>query len=113
MTRVTHHKLIRDLVPQKIEKTGAAYHVRVLDDVAYTQALFEKIKEEAGELARAESREEFLNEYADLMIVLDASAAVYELSKADIALALKENLERKGGFEKRLFLEWTEEQKNN
>ena len=109
MRRVTHSKLIRDLVPEKIEKSGATYYARALDDAAYRQALFEKIKEEATELARATSREEFLNEYADLLVVLDASAEEYELSKAEIALALKENLEKKGGFEKRLFLEWTEE----
>ena len=39
------------------------------------QELLKKVVEEAGGLARSRSREDFLREYADLMVVLDALTA--------------------------------------
>ena len=108
MARVEFNKLIRDRIKEKIEENGDTCEVKVLDDQAFEAALREKLIEEANELAKSASREEFLSEYADLMVVLDELASRYELSEADIKLALLESMEKKGGFKNRQFLVWSE-----
>lgn len=109
MARVTYNKLIRDHVKEKIESKGDACEVEVLqDDDKFKAALQAKLIEEATELSKTEKREDFLAEYADLMVVLDELARLHDLSAADIKIALVENLEKKGGFAKRHFLLWSE-----
>ena len=108
MARVEFNKLIRDRVKERIEENGDACEVESLNDDTFVAALREKLKEEAEELASAKSREDFLSEYADLMVVLDELASRYELSEADVKLALVESLEKKGGFKNRHFLRWSE-----
>ena len=79
------------------------------DETEFQQELLKKVVEESTALAHVRSREEFLKEYADLMVVLDALTASLELSPADIKLALEENLEQKGGYKKRHFLHWSDD----
>lgn len=106
--RVFYNKLVRDGIPNKIEKNGGEYEVRPLnDDSEFQQELLKKVREEAGALSSVRSREDFLSEYADLMVVLDALTHLLEFSEADIRMALTENMEKKGGFKERLFLHWS------
>jgi len=109
MSSVFYNKLIRDRIPEKITSQGEACEVRAItDDEEYQQELLKKVTEEAAGLAQARSREDFLREYADLSIVLDALTAHLDFSPADISLALKESMEKKGGFKERLFLHWSD-----
>ena len=109
MDRVFYNKLVRDQVPDKIAARNEAYEVRKVENSSeYVQELLKKVKEEAGALAHTTSREEFLAEYADLMVVLDALTAHMEFSEADIQTALSENVSRKGLYKKRYFLHWSE-----
>ncbi len=109
MARVEYNKLIRDRVKEKIESKGDACEVSVLkDESAFKAALLEKLVEEATEISKTSNREDFLAEYADLMVVLDSLTDLYELSGADIKLALVESLEKKGGFKEQHFLKWSE-----
>ncbi|MFT5037090.1 MAG: putative house-cleaning noncanonical NTP pyrophosphatase (MazG superfamily) [Candidatus Azotimanducaceae bacterium] len=110
MSRVYYNKLIRDGIPDKIEKKGEKYEVRELSDTQeFHQELLKKIVEESHGVAHARTREEFLDEYADLMVVLMAVEKEMELSEADIKLAIEDNVTRKGKFEQRLFLHWSED----
>jgi predicted house-cleaning noncanonical NTP pyrophosphatase (MazG superfamily) len=108
MPRVTYNKLVRDLIPERIEKSGEHARVRVLTTAEFSDELRKKLLEEAAELTQAHTRDDVLKEYADLMVVLDFIALEHEFSKADIHDALTRNLEAKGSFEKRFFLEYTE-----
>ena len=106
--RIYYNKLVRDGIKDKIESKGEACEVRELtDDSEYQQELLKKIAEEASALAMVRSRNEFLDEYADLMVVLDALTAQLEISEADIQVAIKENVERKGLYKKRHYLHWS------
>jgi predicted house-cleaning noncanonical NTP pyrophosphatase (MazG superfamily) len=108
MKKIYYNKLVRDLVKEKIEGKGEACSVRVIEDAAeYEQELLKKILEEAGALAHTRSRAEFLSEYADLMVVLDALTHQLEFSEADIKTALSENVEKKGLYKSRHFLHWS------
>ena len=110
MARVYYNKLVRDGIKAKIEGNGEECEVRANEDSAeFQQELLKKVAEEASALARTRTRVDFLDEYADLMVVLDTLTAVLELSEAEVSLALKENLERKGGYRERHFLLWSDD----
>jgi len=106
--RVYYNKLVRDLTKDKIEGKGEACGIRTIDDVQeLQQELLKKVIEEATAVAHAKSREAFLEEYADLMVVLDSLTELLELSEADIKMTLEDNIERKGKYTYRHFLEWS------
>lgn len=108
--RVYYNKLVRDDIKDKIELKGEACEVRELVDGAeFQQELLKKIQEEASALAKVRSRKDFLHEYADLMVVLDALTKELEISEAEITVAMKENVERKGLYKKRHYLHWSED----
>jgi len=110
MSRVYYNKLVRDLIPQRIKGEGEACEIRKLtDDAEFEQELLKKVPEEARGVAMARSREEFLSEYADLMVVLDALTHHYGFTEADIRVAVTENVAKKGLYKKRHFLHWSDE----
>lgn len=110
MKKVFYNKLVRDGIKTKIEGLGEACSVRVLsDDVEFEQELFKKVLEEASALAHVRNRVDFLAEYADLMVVLDALTAKLEITEAELRVAMTENVTKKGLFKNRHFLEWSED----
>jgi predicted house-cleaning noncanonical NTP pyrophosphatase (MazG superfamily) len=110
MKKVYYNKLVRDTIKDKIEKKGEACSVRIItDDNEFEQELFKKVLEEATALAYVRTRQEFLTEYADLMVVLDALTHTLEISEADIQIVMTENVAKKGLFKNKHFLEWSED----
>lgn len=108
MSRVYYNKLVRDLIPEKISNQGEKFDIRILEDNAeFEQELLKKVSEEARGVAMSRSREEFLTEYADLMVVLDALTHHYGFSEADIRAAMAENVSKKGLYKLRHFLHWS------
>jgi predicted house-cleaning noncanonical NTP pyrophosphatase (MazG superfamily) len=107
--KVFYNKLVRDGIEAKIQKNGESCEVRAItDEEEFQQELLKKVREEAEGLSRAGSREEFLQEYADLMVVLDALTHLMEFSEADIKTAIEENVAQKGLYKKRHFLHWSD-----
>lgn len=108
--RVYYNKLVRDLIKGKIEAKGESCEVRELTDSAeFQQELLKKVREEASALSHVRSRKDFLDEYADLMVVLDALTANLEISEAELALAMQENVTKKGLYKEKHFLHWSED----
>lgn len=108
MARVYYNKLVRDHIQDKILSKGSQCEVReIVADEEFVQELLKKVKEEAGGLAMARTREEFLLEYVDLMVVLDALTAQFEISEAEIRVAMTENVAQKGLYKHRQFLHWS------
>jgi predicted house-cleaning noncanonical NTP pyrophosphatase (MazG superfamily) len=106
--RVYYNKLVRDLIKDRIEAKGESCSIRTIDDVQeYQQELLKKVLEEAGALAHTRSREQFLEEYCDLMVVLDSLTDILELSEAEIKEAMEHNIARKGRYTYRHFLAWS------
>jgi len=108
METIEHNKLVRDRILEIVEQTGDTYEaVTIENDNDFRLALLEKLLEEAAELTMATTREEFLAEYADLMVVLDVLTGQYDFSEAEVKLAIETNVEQKGLFEKRVWLQST------
>lgn len=110
MKKVYYNKLVRDGIKEKIERLGEECSVRVIvDEAEFEQELLKKVAEEANALARVRNREDFLNEYCDLMVVLDALTHKLEISEAEIKVAMTDNVAKKGLFKYHHFLEWSED----
>ena len=102
-----YDKLVRDKIPEIIENNGEEAIVRVLDDNEYRRELCWKLKEEVNEVLNATSKEQLIEELADVLEVLKAIANLEEKSMADVIEVAQEKKLEKGGFQKRLFLEKT------
>jgi len=108
MKKVYYNKLVRDRIKDKIEGKGEECSVRPIEDVdEFIQELLKKVIEESDALAHSRTREQFLSEYADLMVVLDALTSTLEISEADLRIAMEENVEKKGLYKLRHFLNWS------
>lgn len=103
MEKVHYNKLIRDRIPEKMDKVGAAYEVRTLSPEEYEQALLKKVEEEASALPSATSSEEL----ADVVDVIEEIKRLKGITNEQLANAQTKAFEKKGGFEKRLFLLWS------
>lgn len=109
MPRIRYRKLVRDRIPEIISERGLRCGLRRLRNSHFARALREKIREEADELAVASDRRAVLNELVDLQELLEAYRRLLGVGQSRfIALVRRKRIER-GGFTKRLFLEYTDE----
>jgi predicted house-cleaning noncanonical NTP pyrophosphatase (MazG superfamily) len=110
INRVYYNKLVRDNVPAKIEAKHQRCEYRKITDVQeLQQELFKKIKEEAASLAMVRTKEEFLEEYSDLMVVFDTLLRQLEIDIEEVKEARKNNLIKKGGYKHGYFLLWSDD----
>jgi predicted house-cleaning noncanonical NTP pyrophosphatase (MazG superfamily) len=100
----TYNKLVRDRIPEVIEKTGKSFNTRVLSQEEYIKELKKKSYEELEEYMSAETNEEALEEIADLLEILHAFAAVHGSSIDKVEEIRKMKVEKRGGFQERIFL---------
>jgi predicted house-cleaning noncanonical NTP pyrophosphatase (MazG superfamily) len=102
-------KLVRDLVPEIIEKQGKIPICYRASDEEYKLFLKEKLKEEACEFLQAESRAESMEELADVLEVLDAIYVAYQFDKASLDDLKKDKNMKRGGFKQKIILDKIEE----
>lgn len=99
------NKLVRNKIPDVIQANGEIAHYHVIeDDDAYLDALLKKDIEEGIELAQDTN----LEELADKLEVLYAIAKVCGYKPEQVEQARVEKAIKRGGFDKRIFLESTE-----
>jgi len=103
-----YNKLVRDKIPEIIEKDGEKPFIRILDDVEYRKELKKKIKEEAEELSLAENNQDLIKEIGDVLEVLEYIEKSFGLDKEEILKVKEERKQKRGGFDKKIFLEKTE-----
>ena len=109
MNRKTYNKLIRDKIPEIIQKDNATPKVSILDDEQFSSALKEKLIEEAKELQEAKTQEEILNELSDVLQLVESIASNNKLTIEEIKNQKEAKKIKRGGFEKKLFLEYVDE----
>ena len=97
-------KLVRDLIPDLIERSGRTPQVRRLGEAEYVDALHRKLLEEAEELRAADPGSR-LEEAADVYEVLLAIARTLDVDMATVAATADAKRAARGGFERRIWLE--------
>ncbi|HAU07770.1 MAG: hypothetical protein UW46_C0004G0064 [Candidatus Yanofskybacteria bacterium GW2011_GWF1_44_227] len=107
MKKIFYNKLIRDRIPEKIKRNGGDYAIEKLNKKAFEAALLTKVGEEASGLLSSKTREEITSELADIIAVIDEIKKFKKITDKQISQALEENFNKKGGFDKRLFLIWS------
>ena len=106
--KIIHNKLIRDNIPEIIEKDNKTCKVRVLDDAEYLACLKDKLLEEGNEVKLASDRSEVIKEIADVLEVLDAIKGCYGITDEEVMVVKNKKVSSNGAFNKRLFLEYVE-----
>jgi predicted house-cleaning noncanonical NTP pyrophosphatase (MazG superfamily) len=106
--RVTYNKLVRDQVPEIIGQDGHRAVTRVLDGDGFLAELLAKLVEEARE-ARAASADDLPAELADVLEVLQSAVVAAGLTWDELLAVAAGKRARRGGFSRRLFLEYVEQ----
>jgi len=107
MKRVYYWKLIRDKIPEKIKNSGNEFETRQLSKPEFLKELLKKAVEESKELLNSKNKKETIEEIADVLDVIDEILKFKKITPRQIADQKKKNLEKKGGFGKRLYLIWS------
>ena len=100
----TYNKLVRDKIPEIIEKSGEKAIIKILEDNEYRASLIEKAKEELWEVKTAESIDETKAELADLFEVVRALSEYNGFSLSQIIEEADKKASERGGFSERIFL---------
>jgi len=105
----TYNKLVRDRIPEIIAKDGSISKTRALDDQEYRQELLKKLQEEALEVIEAkDDKKELTKEIGDVLEVIDYIIKAFEINKDEVMKIKAERRESRGGFDDRIFLEYTD-----
>ncbi|MCK5332571.1 nucleoside triphosphate pyrophosphohydrolase [Candidatus Parcubacteria bacterium] len=109
MAKKIYNKLIRDKIPEIIERNGGVSKVSVLNEDEFGAALKNKLVEETQEVLEANSKEDVLNELSDVLELVETIARDNNFTMSEVENKKQNKKEERGGFEKRLFLEYIEE----
>ena len=108
MKRIEYHKLVRDRIPEIIEKDGKTCVCSELSQEDYITMLDQKLNEELAEYQESKSMEEL----ADLLEVMSAVAAARGSSLEEVEQIRQKKKEKRGGFAKRILLQTVIEQES-
>ena len=101
MNTIKYHKLVRDKIPELIEKEGKESVCSILSDEEYLEFLDRKLSEELEEYLEDKSMEEL----ADLLEVMMAVAKARGSSIEEVERIRQQKAAKRGGFEKKILLE--------
>ncbi len=100
MSVIKYNKLVRDRIPEIIEKSGKKAIVEELGNQAYKKYLDEKLGEELQEYLTNDS----IDELADLVEVIIAILKYKGIDINDFENIRKRKAEERGAFDKRILL---------
>jgi predicted house-cleaning noncanonical NTP pyrophosphatase (MazG superfamily) len=98
-------KLVRDNIPDIIEKDGKTCEYHIANHDEYKARLYKKMREELDEFIDTPCYEEA----ADIWEVFIAICHVHELSMIRVELAAEEKRYKRGKFDDRIILEKVDE----
>lgn len=99
-----YNKLVRDKIPQVIEKTNKQFSTRILSKEEYMVEVKKKMNEELEEYQEAATNEEAVEELADLLELVHAAVKIHGATIEQLEEVRRAKAEKRGGFEKRIFL---------
>jgi predicted house-cleaning noncanonical NTP pyrophosphatase (MazG superfamily) len=105
--RIYYNKLVWDNVPDLIREKGKDCEVRTLSDDEFEVELLKKVEEEASALPETTSRQELIDEVADVVTCVEYIKSIKHITELELADALERHARRKGRFEKKTYLVWS------
>ena len=93
-----YNKLVRDKIPEHLDKKGILYEKRIASPEEYKLELIKKLQEEAGEFSEAGS----LEELADVIEVVEALKKLPDYTTVEEIR--KQKALEKGAFDQRIIL---------
>lgn len=99
-----HRKLVRDRIPEIIEKNGDEVFTKVLTLRQFQRELKRKIAEEAKEVMRAKTKADVVEELADIIECVDALSESFGVPRYALERTQREKRAKRGGFKKRIYL---------
>ncbi len=104
-------KLVRDKIVGSIISNGGNPRWKTLSKKDYIEELKKKMIEESSELISV-TKEELVEEIADLQEIIDNLIKTLDVSKQDLAKIQKEKNKKKGSFKKRHYVDKVEVENN-
>jgi len=101
-----YNKLVRDLIPQIIEKDGKKFETHIADVKEYKKLMEEKLQEEVNEYLEDKN----LEELADVLEVLVGLAGSLGYTEEELFEKRMEKRAERGGFNEGIVLERTWEE---
>ena len=101
------NKLVRDKIPEKIQRNGEEAVTAQLDKNILSRLLKRKLVEEALEVLDSEAEEDLVVELADILEVLDGILGQHQLDLQTVLQQKEKKREKAGGFEKGIYLKTT------
>lgn len=105
MPTFKYAKLVRDNIWEWHEEKGHVVKGEKLRGAELRKALCNKLHEEADEVNGALSKEELIEEIADVQQIIDDLCTEENITHDDIAKVQRRKAERKGGFQKGHYIE--------
>ena len=105
----TYNKLIRDRIAEIIVSHGDEPKISTLNKKEYFVELKKKVLEEGKELVESEKRADIINELTDILELIDAIAKEKKIDPKDLKSAQKLKRFERGGFDKKIFLHYVNE----
>lgn len=102
-----HNKLVRDKIPEIIENNNEIPVIRNLSDEEFKTELYRKLLEECNEVLQNKSRDNVLEELADVLEIVKSISKLEGKCLDDVIEIADKKRAKRGGFEKRIFLEKT------
>ena len=100
-----YNKLVRDNIPEIIIKDNRNPITRILSDADYKKELEKKLLEEYNEVLGTTTSEDRIEELADMLEIIQALAILENKTLDDVNSVAKQKRLKRGGFEKKIFLE--------
>ena len=104
-----YNKLVRDKIPQIIQNEGKTVYSCTLDGENLRKMLKVKLLEESRELSKVTTKEEMINELADIFEVIETIYEVFNIAEIDVDLAKHKKMQEKGAFKSGTYLMSVEE----
>lgn len=101
------NKLVRDNIPNIIENNNEVAITKILTDEEFKVELLKKLKEECKEVNDSKTSNELLEELADVLEILRTLSMLENKTLEDIINIADEKKQKRGGFDKKIFLEKT------
>ncbi|MBR3119068.1 nucleoside triphosphate pyrophosphohydrolase [Oceanobacillus profundus] len=100
----TYNKLVRDRIPEILKNAGKDLKTETLNHDRYILELKKKLSEEVGEYQSASTKEEELEELADILELVHSLLGIHGASFDELEQIRADKAAKRGGFDEKTFL---------